>query len=73
MPPVNTNTITLQPNPDTPMPLAYYYETLGLTSRSNLWRWTKQGLQTTRVFGRVYISQTDLQIFMKGMSGEGQR
>ena len=70
---MKTNSITVQPNPDTPMPLAYYYETLGLTSRSNLWRWTKQGLRQIRVGGRVYITQADLQRFMKGMSGEGQR
>lgn len=55
------------------MPLEYYYEVLGLTSRSNLWRWTNQGLRTIRVGGRVYITQADLQRFMNEMSGEVQK
>ena len=70
---MNTNSITVQPNPHTPMPLEYYYETLGLTSRSNLWRWTKQGLRVVRVGGRVYITQADLQRFMNEMSGGVQK
>ena len=61
---MKTDSINVQPDPNTGMPLEYYYGTLGLTSRSNLWRWTKRGLRHVRVGGRVYISQADLQIFM---------
>ena len=59
-----------QPDLNTPMPLSYYVEQLQLTSRSNLWKWTKQGLRTHQVGGRVYISQADLQRFFNERSGE---
>ena len=61
------------PDPNTPMPLSYYVEQLQLTSRSNLWKWTKQGLRTHQVGGRVYISQADLQRFFNEKSGEVKR
>jgi len=55
------------------MPLSYYVQQLQLTSRSNLWKWTKQGLRTHQVGGRVYISQADLQRFFNEKSGEVER
>ena len=61
------------PDLNTPMPLSYYVEQLQLTSRSNLWKWTKQGLRTHQVGGRVYISQADLQRFFNEKSGEVER
>ena len=61
---MKTDSITVQPDLNTAMPLEFYYGTLGLTSRSNLWRWTKRGLKTQTVGGRVFISQADLQRFM---------
>ena len=61
---MTVNEITIQPDINTPMPLSFYVDQLKLTSRSNLWKWTKKGLATKRVGGRVYISQADLQIFM---------
>ena len=57
---MKVNEIAIQPDLNTPMPLSYYVEQLQLTSRSNLWKWTKQGLRTHQVGGRVYISQADL-------------
>ena len=68
---VKTHSVTtIQPDLNTPMPLSYYVEQLQLTSRSNLWKWTKQGLRTHQVGGRVYISQADLQRFFNERSGE---
>ena len=67
------NKSTIQPDINTPLPLEYYVETLGLTSRSNLWKWTTRGLKTRIVFGRVYISQADLQRFMNEMTAEANR
>ena len=65
--------IAIQPDLNTPMPLSYYVQQLQLTSRSNLWKWTKQGLRTHQVGGRVYISQADLQRFFNEKSGEVER
>tara|TARA_Y100000310_G_scaffold325342_1_gene388650 strand:+ start:1417 stop:1626 length:210 start_codon:yes stop_codon:yes gene_type:complete len=60
----------VQPDINTPMPLHYYVEQLQLTSRSNLWKWTKQGLRTHQVGGRVYISQANLQRFFNERTEE---
>ena len=56
----------ITPSPDyrTPMPVDYYINQLHLVSRTTFWRWTRQGLKTTRVGGRVFVSQADLQNFM---------
>ena len=70
---MKVNEIAIQPDLNTPMPLSYYVEQLQLTSRSNLWKWTKQGLRTHQVGGRVYISQADLQRFFNERSGEVER
>ena len=61
---MTVNEIAIQPDLNTPLPLSFYVDQLKLTSRSNLWKWTKRGLATKRVGGRVFISQNDLQIFM---------
>ena len=56
---------TIQPDPNTPMPMDYFINRLNLVSRTTFWRWTKQGLKTIHVGGRVFVSQTDLQRFME--------
>tara|TARA_B100001971_G_C18056644_1_gene465680 strand:- start:502 stop:717 length:216 start_codon:yes stop_codon:yes gene_type:complete len=55
----------IQPDPNMPMPMDYYINRLALVSRTTFWKWTKQGLKTTRIGGRVFVSQTDLQRFME--------
>ena len=70
---MTVNEITIQPDLNTPLPLSYYVEKLKLTSRSNLWKWTKKGLRTSHVGGRVFISQADLQRFMNEMTEEVNR
>jgi hypothetical protein len=54
----------IQLDPSTPMPIDYFINRLHLVSRTTFWRWTRQGLKTTRIGGRVFVSQVDLQRFM---------
>jgi len=61
----NNPPIAVQPDPNTPMPVDYYINQLHLVSRTTFWRWTRQGLKTIHVGGRVFVSQTDLQRFME--------
>ncbi len=70
---MTVNEIAIQPDLNTPLPLSFYVDQLKLTSRSNLWKWTKKGLRTSHVGGRVFISQNDLQIFMREMTEEVNR
>ena len=70
---MTVNEITIQPDLNPPLPLSFYVDQLKLTSRSNLWKWTKRGLATKRVGGRVFITQNDLQIFMNEMTEEVNR
>ena len=70
---MTVNEITMQPDINTPLPLSFYVDQLKLTSRSNLWKWTKRGLATKRVGVRVFITQNDLQIFMNEMTEEVNR
>jgi hypothetical protein len=58
----------IKPDKDTPLPIDFYVNRLELASRTTLWRWTKEGLRTHRIGGRVYISQAELQRFMNEMS-----
>jgi len=60
----NNPPIAVQPDPNTPMPIDYFINRLHLVSRTTFWRWTRQGLKTTRIGGRVFVSQVDLQRFM---------
>jgi hypothetical protein len=64
---------TIQPDLSTPLSINYYTNNLKIASRTTIWQWTKQGLKTTRVGGRVYISQADLQRFMNEMTEEVNR
>jgi len=63
---------TIQPDPNTPMPIGYFTDDLHLASRTTIWRWMGQGLKTIRVGGRVFISQADLQKFFAEHGEEGQ-
>lgn len=63
----------IQPDLGTPLPINYYTDDLKIASRTTFWQWTKQGLKTTRIGGRVFLSQADLQRFVNEMSGEVQR
>ena len=63
----------IQPNLDTPLPIHFYTDTLKIASRTTLWQWGKEGLRTTRVGGRVFLSQADLQRFVNERSEEGER
>ena len=55
------------------MPIDFYINDLNLTSRTTMWRWTRQGLRTTRVGGRVYVSQGDMQDFMANQDEGGEK
>ena len=58
----------IQPDVATPLPLDFYVNGLRLTSRTNLWRWAREGLHTVRIGGRVYITQAELQRFLNEKS-----
>ena len=63
----------VQPDVATPLPLDFYVNKLQIPSRTNLWRWAKNGLRTIRIGGRVYITQAELQRFLNEKSrGQGQ-
>tara|TARA_Y100000588_G_scaffold373564_1_gene447562 strand:+ start:2044 stop:2256 length:213 start_codon:yes stop_codon:yes gene_type:complete len=64
---------TIQPDINTPMPIDFYINDLNLASRTTMWRWTRQGLRTTRVGGRVYVSQGDMQDFMANQDEGGEK
>ena len=64
---------TIQPDPNTPMPIGYFTDDLHLASRTTIWRWMGQGLKTIRVGGRVFISQADLQQFLADQNEGGGR
>ena len=63
----------INPDKDTPLPIDFYVNRLELASRTTLWRWTKEGLKTHRIGGRVYVSQSDLQKFMVEHSEGGEQ
>jgi len=60
----------ISPDANTPMPIDFYVNQLQITSRSTLWQWSKEGLRMTRVGGRVFLSQADLQRFMNERTKE---
>ena len=70
---MKTTPYIIQPNLDTPLPINFYTDTLKIASRTTLWQWGKEGLRMTRVGGRVFLSQADLQRFMNERTGEVER
>ena len=63
---------SITPDKDTPLPIDFFVNRLELASRTTIWRWTKEGLRTHRIGGRVYVSQADLQEFMREHSASLQ-
>ena len=60
----------IQADLGTPLPINFYTDILKIASRTTFWQWGKEGLRTTRVGGRVFLSQADLQRFVNEKSGE---
>lgn len=70
---MKTMTYSITPDKDTPLPIDFFVNRLELASRTTIWRWTKEGLRTHRIGGRVYVSQADMQQFMADYSEEVER
>ena len=45
------------------MPLGFYEE-LGISSRTSIWRWEKEGLQVLRKGGRTYVIPDEIRAFL---------
>ena len=63
----------IQPDLGTPLPINFYTDILKIASRTTFWQWGKEGLRPTRVGGRVFLSQADLQRFVNERSEEVER
>ena len=61
----------INPDKNTPLPIDFYVNKLELASRTTFWRWTREGLRTHKIGGRVYVSQADLQQFFAEQSEGG--